>query len=301
MSLKQFWNINGGYGRCLAATGIIGEYKLTHPDVEINIVTGYPEIFINNPNINKVYSLNHEYLFEDHIQGNEYKEPEPYKLQKYIAGDLHLVNGFALELLGEEKFIQPEIHLTENELNEAEQFVKSINKPIVLFQPFGAFGGKTRDGKTILSDPSFRSLPVEFAKKLYDKLSEKYQVVFVRGHDQASPSDKWITLPNMPLRKIISLIPYVHGVVTVDSALQHACASLDKKAIVFWGSTNSNQLGYDSNLNIEGQARKVQYNPVRVPGNDYDAEKRYKNVWNYLNDSTINKVLEELDGKIDTE
>lgn len=297
----EYFNINGGYGRCLASTGVIKEYKEKNPDIEINIVTGYPEIFLNNPYINKVYSINHEYLFEDHINGHEYKEPEPYKLQGYINGDMHLVNGFSQEIFGEDKFIKPEIYLTENELDEAEQFIKSVDKPVILFQPFGSTGGKSRDGKTIMQDSSFRSLPIDFAKKLYDKLSDKYQVVFIRSPDQASPSEKWMTMPNMPLRKIISLIPYVHAVIGVDSSIQHACASLDKKAIVFWGSTNSNQLGYDTNLNFEGQVRKIQYNPVRVPGNDYDVEKRYKNVWNYLNDSIINKVMEEVDGKISTE
>jgi len=298
--IKQFWNLTGGMGRCVSATGIIKEMKEKNPDVEINIVTGYPEIFLNNPNINKVYSINHEYLFEDHINGHEYKEPEPYKLQGYINGDLHLVNGFAVELLGEDKFVKPEIHLNENELDEAEKFVKSVEKPVILFQPFGSLGGKTRDGVKILNDPSFRSLPIEFAKELYTKLSKKYQVVLIKAPDQAGLKD-WITLPNMPMRKIASLVPFVHGIVCVDSSLQHICSALNKKAIVLWGSTNKNQLGYDIHTNLGTNDHIIQYNPVRVPGNDFDVEKRYKNVWNYLNDSIINKIEDELDGKIDTE
>lgn len=285
--------ISGGYGRVVSATGVIAEMSKRNPDKKINIVTGFPEIFIGNPNVNKCYSINHEYLFDDHIAGTIYKEPEPYKLQGYVNGDLHIANGFALELLGEDKFYKPELFLKEEELEEARMFVKSLNKPVVLFQPFGSMGGKTKDGQKMLEDPSFRSLPIQFAKELYKELSKEYQVVLIKDQSQLGFQD-WMTLPPLPLRKILALIPFVHGVVSVDSSLQHACAALNKKAIVFWGSTNSNQLGYDTNVNHEGAVRKIQYNPVRMLGNDFDAEKRYANVWQYLNDTLIRKVLEEL-------
>lgn len=286
-------NLNGGYGRVLSATGVISELK-KRTNQKINIVTSWPEIFINNPNIDKVYSLNHEYLYDDHIQGTEYKEPEPYKLQGYIDGTIHITEGFALELLGEAKFYQPELFLSEDELEEAKAFVKTSPKPIILFQPFGSMGGKTRDGKKIVNDVSFRSLPIEFAEQIYKKLSKKYQVVIIKEQNQAG-IEGWITLPPMPLRKIAALIPFVKGVISVDSSLQHMAATMGKKAIVLWGSTNSKQLGYKTALNIENGTRRIQYNPVRMPGNDYDMEKRYKNVWSYLNDKLLNKIIKEIE------
>jgi len=286
-------NINGGFGRVVSATGVIAELKKKFPEKEINIVTSYPEIFINNPNINKCYNINHEYLFEDHIQGTEYKEPEPYKLQGYIDGTMHIAEGFAQDLLGEAKYCKPELHLSERELAEAENYVKSSKKPIILFQPFGSMGGKTMDGKVILEDPSYRSIPIAFCKKLHDKLSEDYQVVIIKDQNQAG-LEGWVTFPPMPLRKIAALIPYVKGIVCSDSSLQHLCGAMGRKAIVLWGSTNKKQLGYDTNVNLGVDIHKIQYNPVRMPGNDFDAEKRYANVWNYLNDSTINKIVEEL-------
>lgn len=288
--------IDGGYGRCVASTGVITEFKKRNPDEVVNIVTSFPEIFINNPHINKVYSVNHEYLYEDHIQGTEYKQPEPYKLQKYLTGELHMVNGFALEILGEDKFYNPELYLSESDIEEAKVFVSKSEKPIILFQPFGASGGQTKDGKKILNDSSFRSLPFDFAKKLHDKLSEKYQVIIVKTPDQASIEGSMI-LPTMPMRKIAALFPHVKGVICIDSSVQHICAALGKKSIVLWGSTNKKQLGYESAVNLGASQHIIQYNPVRVPGNDYDSEKRYKNVWNYLNDSVINKISEELEAE----
>jgi ADP-heptose:LPS heptosyltransferase len=289
-------SISGGYGRVLSAVGVINELKNRNPDTEINVITGYPEVFINNPNINKVYSLNHEYLYDDHIKGTIYLEPEPYKLQGYIEGDLHITNGFAKEIIGEDKFYKPELYLSEEELAEAEAFSKSVTKPIVLFQPFGSMGGRTKDGKTILNDPSFRSIPLDFAKKIYDELSKDYQVILIKEQNQAG-LEGWITMPPMPLRKIAALVKFSKGIVACDSSLQHICGAIGKKAFVLWGSTNYNQLGYESNINLYSKQHVTQYNPVRMPGNDYDAEKRYKNVWNYINNSTLNKIKEYLENE----
>lgn len=285
-------NINGGYGRVIASTGVIKKLALDTGRT-INIVTGYPEIFMNNPYINKVYNLHHEYLYDDHIKGTEYKEPEPYKLQGYIDGELHMINGFSKELLAEDIYLKPDLHFTDEELKEAEVFVKQMEKPLILFQPWGSSGGKSKDGKTMVEDQSFRSIPLEFAKKVYDELSKDYTVVLVKSPDQLGWKEA-LTLPHMPLRKIFALIPYAKGIVACDSALQHACAALDKGAFVFWGSTNSNQLGYELHRNIEGETTKNQFNPVRVPGNDMDAQKRYVNTWNYLNDELIKEIKNEL-------
>ncbi len=285
-------NINGGYGRVIASTGVIKKLALDTGRT-INIVTGYPEIFVNNPYINKVYSLNHEYLYDDHIKGTEYKEPEPYKLQGYIDGELHIVNGFAKELINENTYLKPDLHFTNEELKEAEEFVKKMEKPLILYQPWGSSGGKTKDKETMLEDPSFRSIPNEFAKKIYDELSKEYTVVLVKAPDQLGWKTA-LTLPHMPLRKIFALIPYAKGIIACDSALQHACAALDKRAFVFWGSTNSNQLGYDLHRNFEGEMTKNQFNPVRVPGNDFDSGKRYSKVWDYLNDEIIKEMYDEL-------
>jgi hypothetical protein len=40
-------------------------------------------------------------------------------------------------------------------------------------------GGKTMDGKKILNDSSFRSIPYDFTKELYDEMSKDYQVIFI--------------------------------------------------------------------------------------------------------------------------
>jgi len=295
MEKTIFYNINGGYGRCICATGVLMELKKRNPNIKINVVTNHQEIFINNPSINKVYSLNHEYIFEDHINGFDYIEPEPYKLQDYISGKMHLINGFSLEILKENSFYQPNLFINEREIEEAKAFIKQTNKKIILFQPFGQMGGQTLDGKKVMKDSSYRSLPYEFAKKIHDRLTaEGYQVVCIKASNQAG-IDGGITFPpNITLRKISALIPYVSGVICIDSSLQHICKCLNKKAIVLWGSTNFKQLGYDTHINLGNLNNKIQYNPVRVPGNDYDFEKRYEHVWDYLNDALIDKIIEEI-------
>jgi ADP-heptose:LPS heptosyltransferase len=294
MKKKCFININGGIGRVISSTGVIDKFIESNPDYEVNIVSSFPEVFFNNPNINKVYSISHEYLYDDHIKGSKYLEPEPYKIQGYIDCEMHIVNGFSKELLNSDEYISPSIKLTQEELSEAENFIKSQPKPVILFQPFGSMGGMTRDGINVLEDKSYRSLPNDFAKKLYDELSKKYIVVFIHAQNQMPLDKNWVSIPPMPFRKTMALIPFCEKIVCVDSSLQHACAALGKKATVFWGSTNSNQLGYELHENLEGEKNKVQYNPVRMPGNDMDSEKRYSHVWDYLKKINIPKFVRTL-------
>ena len=87
-------NIDGGCGRNIAATGVVEQFAKDNPDKKINVICSHEEVFFNNDHINKVYRLDHPYLFEDHIQGTEYLTPEPYKEKDYYDDGVHLINSF---------------------------------------------------------------------------------------------------------------------------------------------------------------------------------------------------------------
>ena len=86
------FNINGGVGRCITFNGVIEEYKKLNPDTEINILTSYPDVFIGNPAIHRVYPFNTPYLFEDVISKMRYIEPEPYKMFEFYNEKKHIIN-----------------------------------------------------------------------------------------------------------------------------------------------------------------------------------------------------------------
>ena len=56
------WQINGGLGKNVAATALCKDIKQKYSDRKFILVASYPEVFLNNPYIDRVYNtgqLNH--------------------------------------------------------------------------------------------------------------------------------------------------------------------------------------------------------------------------------------------------
>ena len=51
------WHIQGGLGKNIAATALCKSIKETYPDRELIMVVSYPEAFLNNPHIDRVYNI----------------------------------------------------------------------------------------------------------------------------------------------------------------------------------------------------------------------------------------------------
>ena len=58
-------HITGGLGKCIMATAVIRSYKKANPISKIVVVSGYPEVFINNPDIYRNLPFNTPYLWQD--------------------------------------------------------------------------------------------------------------------------------------------------------------------------------------------------------------------------------------------
>ena len=47
------FTINGGIGKCIVATAVCSAFKKKYPNDNLIVVSGYPEVFINNINVYK--------------------------------------------------------------------------------------------------------------------------------------------------------------------------------------------------------------------------------------------------------
>ena len=60
------WHIEGGLGKNVAATALISSVKKQHPDRKLILVVSYPEVFLNHPDIDRVYRIGMtSYFYED--------------------------------------------------------------------------------------------------------------------------------------------------------------------------------------------------------------------------------------------
>ena len=59
-------HINGGVGKCIMATAVVRSYKAAYPESKVVVVSGYPEVFINNPDVYKNFPFATAYLWQDY-------------------------------------------------------------------------------------------------------------------------------------------------------------------------------------------------------------------------------------------
>ena len=133
------FRVNGGIGKCIASTAVCKAIKKKHPDSNLIVISGYPEVYINNPNVYKSFHFNNvQYFYTDFLEGKKYKLflHDPYEETAYSQQNSHLLkiwcDMYDIPYKGE----QPELFLTKREV-EFNQKRYSFNKPVLLLQSNG--------------------------------------------------------------------------------------------------------------------------------------------------------------------
>ena len=66
------FHVEGGLGKNVASTAIIKNIYKKYPDRKLIVVCSFPEIFLNNPYIHRVYRLGvSPYFWDDYINGKD--------------------------------------------------------------------------------------------------------------------------------------------------------------------------------------------------------------------------------------
>jgi hypothetical protein len=264
--MKYYIKIDGGIGRCITATGAVREYA---KDKKVYVVTPYDFIFDGLENIERSLVIGTKGIEEEILTG-VYTEPEPYNDFSYYREEKHLCQVFNKILNNKDEYIAPVMNLTNNELLEAKLFVQqqknSIKNGLVLIQPWSSSGGMPVSNEEINCDESYRSFTLPVFNTLCEKLLESGFMPFIVKLPQQAGHPKCLTFNNaISPRRIMALIPYVNGIISCDSFLHHASASLGSPVptVVFWGGTSHKNLGYENQTNICGRTPIVE--PMRIP------------------------------------
>ena len=51
--MNVIFQINGGIGKVVASTVVCKSIKAKYPDCKLIVVSGYPDVFLNNPNVDR--------------------------------------------------------------------------------------------------------------------------------------------------------------------------------------------------------------------------------------------------------
>lgn len=239
------FNINGGIGKTIAATAVCKAIHKKYPDHRLYVVSGYPDVFVNNPNVYRAYGFGQAtYFYSDVIEGNDVKifAHDPYLDTLFVPQDKHLIQVwcemFDIPYDGE----QPEVFLTDREITFNKQKFQ-IDKPILLIQTNGGGGGDQA--------PKYswaRDIPAGVVVKVIEEFKNDYAIVHVRRPDQIAFDGTLVVSDTF--RSIAVLISMSARRLMMDSFAQHTAAALGLKSTVLWIANTPVVFGYDLHDNI---------------------------------------------------
>lgn len=251
LALKIDWWL----GRVIAMAWAITEVAKQRP---VKVITSRPLVFWGNPYIVSVHWLDDRRLYEDVIKWNDYFELEPYKDPAFFNDWVNRLD-VAAKQLWLERPADPILFLAEHEKLDN---VLDWEKPI-LFQPFGSTMQKNG------ADKSYRSLKVDDAQYLADKLKELWFTVYVVERDDQPKLEWCIQLTVQNMRWLVTLAAR-YPVFWIDSSMHHAAKAFWYDSLVIWSGTDAWRFGYDNDLNIRSDA-PYEYVPFRL-GIDFNTD-----------------------------
>jgi len=137
------FSISGGIGKNIMATAVIKSIKKKYNNHNLIVLTAWPDVFLNNPNIYRVFRFgNTPYFMEDYVKDDTIiLQIDPYHHDSFVHKKKHLIeawcDAYNLECISKE----PEIFLTPRE----KQFIKNKfnrNKPLFIIQTNGGMGAQ---------------------------------------------------------------------------------------------------------------------------------------------------------------
>jgi len=265
MDKYVIFHIDGGAGKSVMATAVCVSIKAAYPDHKLIVVTAWPEVFLHNPLIYRVYKTGQfAYFYDDFVKDKNsiILRTEPYHCSDFINKKSHLVQVWC-DLFGIKCVqIKPQLTLTQRELINA---AKLVNKqgPVLLLQTNGGADGQDVDYSWA------RDIPLAIAQDLVNTVHKDFnKILHIRRENQPKLENTIQVTDN--LRNLFCYTYLSDKFILIDSVIQHVATALDKKAAVAWISNSPTVFGYSSNVNVGPQLAPNYRHLVDSYLEDYD-------------------------------
>ena len=240
------WHVQGGLDKNVAATSLCQDIKTTYPDRKLIMVVSWPEVFLNHPNIDRVYALGQcPHFYDDYVHQKDtmiYRH-EPYNQSGHIHRKTHLIHNWC-DLLGiEYKEQTPKVII-----NYAQQQLVGIwnrDKPTMVLHT----NGGPRDGQKYPYNWC-RDIPPELAQAIVNKFHKTYHIFQVCRKDSVVLEN--VERVDQPLSnlELFSMLASSKKRVLIDSCLQHAAVAFRLPSTVLWVGTSPKVFGYRLHKNV---------------------------------------------------
>jgi len=226
------------------ATAILKVIKKQYKKANIIVVTAFPDVFIGNPNVNKVFNQQQAIgFYKNYIHNKDTKVfvTDPYTTSDFITESNHLLkiwcDIFGLNYNGE----LPEIFLSKGEKEYFAPFYK-LDKPIMAIQPNGGAVGQP------LKYSWTRDLPASVVNEVVSQFKNDYAILHIKREDQLTYENTMGALDSW--RSIAIMLTLSAKRLLIDSSSMHIATALNLPSVVGWIGTNPKVFGYDMHTNI---------------------------------------------------
>jgi ADP-heptose:LPS heptosyltransferase len=244
MANNVIFQCDGGLGKSIMATAILKVIKKQYKKANIIVVTGYPDVFVGNPNVNKVLHQQQAVgFYKNYIHNKDTKVfvTDPYTTSDFITESNHLLkiwcDIFGLNYNGE----LPEIFLSKGEKEYFAPFYK-LDKPIMAIQPNGGAVGQP------LKYSWTRDLPASVVNEVVSQFKNDYAILHIKREDQLTYENTMGALDSW--RSIAIMLTLSAKRLLIDSSSMHIASALNLPSVVGWIGTNPKVFGYDMHTNI---------------------------------------------------
>jgi ADP-heptose:LPS heptosyltransferase len=242
--MNIIFSIDGGLGKSIMATAVLKALRKQYKKAYIIVVSAYRDVFIGNPNADKVIGFDQlNGVYAKYIMNQDAKlfVADPYHTSDFLTEKKHLIQiwceSFGIEYNGE----MPEFFFRKAEKEYFEPFYK-LDKPILVIHPNG--GALNQPLKYSWT----RDIPTPVVEKVIDHFKRDYAILHIKRQDQIVYPDTLQALDS--IRSIAVLLQLSEKRLLIDSSSMHLATALNLPSTVTWVGTNPKVFGYDMHKNI---------------------------------------------------
>lgn len=257
---KDLFIITGGIGKHICFSSCLNKFE------KVNIMSAWPEIFKNHPNVNFSYNYNLSPIKDDTVFLNKFNNI--YNVEAYdsyfFRNKIHLVKNYRKILKQDlEEDIYNEIYFTEKEEQDLKSLLSQLDN-FVLVQFMGS-----DEGQTETDFEGSRGLIKSEAQEIINILNFDLKLNVVNVHSSVDLFSNTAKIDlTLNFMNYAHLLKYAKGFIGIDSSLNHMSANkfCSTKGVVLWNDINvKERFCYDKNINlITNTPNIMRFNPKEI-------------------------------------
>lgn len=247
------FHVEGGLGKNIASTAVAKAIKKKYSDRKLVVVAAWPEVYLNNPDVYRVYRVGATpYFYDNYIKNKDtiVLRREPYFENDHIMRKTPVMETwfhmYGLPYVrGKDYPTLPMNMLQASLINNWKR-----SKPTMLIH---TNGGPFDESSQPHAYSWTRDMPSPVALEVVKRFKHKYHIFqLCRKNSFIIPDTETVNKP-LSNYELFSLLCSTNKRLLIDSSMQHAAAAYKLPSTVLWIGTHPSMFGYDIHDNIEAR------------------------------------------------